>query len=393
MIKIISLIFYLLIPILIFSFGVLFSKVIRNKKTSKIIQIVVISFFIALIIGFRSISVGNDTSSYYSSYQSMQGITLTQAFQKAHFEKGYLFITYLFSNARIPFFIFNFLVSGLLSVFLVLSCFHLSKYPALSIAIYICSGCFTLNMSSVRQTLAMALCFASVFVLTLLKDRKYYFKALSLIPWILAIFVHKSAALFAIAFACMFIRPKKMSSVIYFVIASLVIILFMPSISTQILFSNIKATETYSFFPPRASLSFSGTALMLYILITLFYVFYTDKQFSFDMSLKRLKPLNSLNNIIVINESKYFDDYIGTGMMFFMYIMYLGEQSISLLARGGLYGGLGMCIFIPNVLSKASKDEKTNPLFLVAVLLFFLLYFWFTTLKDNYLNLIPYGMF
>lgn len=391
--EILSIIFYLLLPIAIFASGVLFDIFIKNKKTSKIIQIVFISLLVAMVIGFRSVTVGNDTSSYFYSYEHMREIPLDEALNTAHFEKGYLIITFIFSNMRMPFFLFNFIVALLLSSFLTLSCYLLSKYPSLSVAIYVCAGCFTLNMSSVRQTLAMALCFASIFLLTTLKNKNYLIKAVCLIPWALAIFIHKSSALFIIAFACMFIRPKKIYSVIYFALASLLIILFMPSLSTQILFSNIKATETYSFFPPRAILSFSGTALMLYVIVVLFHVFYTEKTFLFDFSLSKIKFLNKLNGIIKINESEYFNDRIVVGMVYFQYLMYLGEQSVSLLARAGLYGGMGLCIFIPNLVNKISKEEKTNPVFLFGILLFFVAYFAFTTLKDNYLGLVPYGVF
>lgn len=391
--KVISLIFYLVLPIFIFSIGFFAEKLIKNKKHSKIIQIVVITLVLAFIIGFRSISVGNDTSSYYSSYENMKGISLAEAFRTAHFEKGYLFITFLFANMKIPFFLFNFGVSLLLSLFLVLCCYFLSKYPALSVAIYVCAGCFTLNMSSVRQTLAMALCFISIFVISITKNKNYLIKSTFLMPWIIAIFIHKSSALFIIAFACMFIKPKKVYSVIYFMLLSLLIVLFMPSISTQVLFSNIKATETYSFFPPRSSLSFSGTALMLFLLLICFFVFYSNNKLKINLTLENNKLLNKMNILLVANESAFFDDYIVTGMVFFQYFMYLGEQSISLLARGGLYGGLGLCIFVPNLVSKISKNDKTNPIFLIGILLFFVAYFAFTTLKDNYLGLIPYGVF
>ena len=391
--KIVSMFFYLLLPVLVFTIGIVFETLIKNKKVSRIIQIATVSILVAFVIGFRSISVGNDTSSYYSSYESMRGISLNQALQISHFEKGYLFITFIFSNMRIPFFLFNFLVSLLLSSFLTLSCYALSKYPCLSIAIYICSGCFTLNMSSVRQTFAMALCFASIYILAISKYKTYFVKALAFIPWVFAIFIHKSSALFIIAYGCMFIKPKKIISVLYFMLTSLLVILFMPSISSQILFSNIKATETYSFFPPRAALSFSGTALMLYLFIIAFYVFYTNEKIKLNLSLDNAKVLSKLNGILTINESGYFNDQIVIGMVFFQYLMYLGEQSISLLARGGLYGGLGLCIFAPNLISKVSKEEKTNLIFLIGVLTFFVAYFAFTTLKDNYLGLIPYGVF
>lgn len=391
--NILSVLFYIFIPIVIFILGVILDKFVKNKKTSRLIQIIIFSLFLSCIIGLRSTSVGNDTSSYYSSYESLRGISLSDAFRMAHFEKGYLFVTYIFSNMRIPFILFNFLVSLLLSLSLVCSCFLLSKYPALSISIYICSGCFTLNMSSVRQTLAMALCFISIVILCLVKDKKLFFKIISLIPWGLAIFIHKSSALFIIAFLCMLIKPKKWHSVIYFALISLLIILFMPSISTQILFSNIKATETYSFFPPRASLSFSGTALMLYLLLIAYFIFYTIKNLSFNMTLDKVPFIRKMNNVVVLNKSKYFNDQIVLGMVFFQYFMYLGEQSISLLARGGLYGGLGLCIFVPNLINKISKKEKTNFVFLGGILMFFIAYFAFATLKDNYLGLIPYGIF
>lgn len=390
---ILSLIFYIFLPILVFGIGILFDKVIKNRKVSKLVQTIIISLIIASVIGFRSLSVGNDTASYYSSYESLRGIKISKALQQGHFERGYLLITYVFSNMRIPFYLFNFAVSLALSSFLSLACYKLSKYPSLSIAIYICSGCFTLNMSSVRQTLAMALCFAAIFILAILKNKNFFYKAISLIPWVAAIFIHKSSALFVIAFACMFIKPKKTYTIVYVLLASLLIILFLPSISTQILFANINATETYSFFPPRQMLSFSGTALMLFLLIVIHFIVYTNERIKINLALEKPRVLGKLNKFVLINDSIYFDDQIVTGMLFFQYLLYLGEQSISLLARGALYGGLGISIFVPNVLSKVSKEEKTNPLFLLGVLAFFIVYFWFTTLKDNYLNLMPFGVF
>lgn len=388
-----SIVFYVLLPICIFFAGVILDKTIKNRKISRIIQIVLFSLTIASIIGFRSIYVGNDTASYYSSYNSLKNLSLNEAFGLAHFEKGYILVTFIFAKIGIPFIVFNFLVSLFLSFFLTLACFLLSKYPALSISIYICSGCFTLNMSSVRQTLAMAICFCSITILALLKNKHYLLKIIPLLIWAISIFIHKSSGLFIIAFLCMLIKPKKWTSILYFAISSLLIILFLPSLSTQFLFSNMKATETYSFFPPNASLSFSGTALMLYLLVILYFIVSVNNKFVFDLSLQKVKFFNKICDVSVVNESKYFNDQIIFGMVCFEYLMYLGEQSISLLARGGLYGGLGLCILIPNLINKISLKQKTNFIFLIMILLFFVAYFVFTSLKDNYLGLIPYRIF
>ena len=81
-------------------------------------------------------------------------------------------------------------------------------------------------------------------------------------------------------------------------------------------------------------------------------------------------------------------------LFLFQLLFNLSDSYIKLASRLGLFGGIGFCILLPNFLSKALDPEIKKPfLWQFVVVVLSCLYFYFTTLRMNYLELMPYGVF
>jgi len=404
-----SILFYCSLPFIVFFIDFLinfifslFSKKeckfnLSNKIfTSNFLSVFFISLFLAVVVGFRSSSesfhVGNDTYIYRSFYDSLSGLSLSEAFSLSNqFEKGFVLYCFLFSALKINYYVFSFITYFFIYLVITIFAYNFSRFPSLTLSLFICFGIFTLNMSTLRQSIAISLCLLSLF---LFAKKGFLFKILSVIPFVVSIFFHKSSIFFIIIpFLSLFSLKKRIHSIylVIFFISS--IIVFIPI--AHFLFMNFSSTvKIYSFYPIAFVPSFfGGTEILLLVLIFLFLLY---KCFCwpkpFDLSFSRI-PLEKINIYVTQNQKLSNKLYnVELSLMLFQAFLCICDGYMFLLSRIAVIGSIGICLFVPNYLFDLSK-RKPHFLLMLLTILFACLYFYFTTLKSNYLNLLPYGVF
>lgn len=393
---ILSAIFYCSLPIIIFLADILGTKFIKNEKVRKYVLITFYILFITFIVGCRAGYVGNDTPGYKAFYETRVPQTIGEVFTKSDshgFEKGYVLLMFIFSKMHTPFLVFNIFVSLAFTIPMVLLTFRLSKVPSLSIVVYICFGLFTFNMSAIRQSIAIGLCLLGVYLLVLLSKKKWYWQVLTVIPVVIAYFFHKSAPMFLVFYVFIFISFNKKISAAYLLLVTILLVLFIPSFETIASSSFMKNGLSYSFAPPIESFKTGGTVFMLLAFMVIYIVSNTFNVEKLDLSLSGNKFFNKLNYFGVSHQEVEYEDKYAVALLLIFLFSYVLDLSFHLFARVGLYGATGFAILLPNVLLKFSKVKRLNPVIYLGVTALAILYFVFTTLRSNYLTLMPYGVF
>ncbi|MEE1224484.1 MAG: EpsG family protein, partial [Clostridia bacterium] len=127
---------------------------------------IIMSLFMIVIIGLRSENVGIDSSNYYNMYKDMSREDFSYIFEPDVNDRGYFFLTILTNRLGLNFYAFNIIYAvfnvGVISYLI----YEYSDMPWLSYLLYIFFDFFILELTMVRQTLAM-----SIVILAVLKDK------------------------------------------------------------------------------------------------------------------------------------------------------------------------------------------------------------------------------
>ena len=136
--------------------------------------------------GLRSVSVGADTFQYYEKYFSY-------AINGINSEPAYELLNNIFSNAGIPWQLFLLLISGYIAFCIIVFCKAFSPDLPFSILLYMTTGIFALNMSGLRQSIAISTCLLAF--IALVKYKKFF--SFIVLVVISALF-HNSALVFVL---------------------------------------------------------------------------------------------------------------------------------------------------------------------------------------------------
>lgn len=409
-----GIIFYISIPLIILLFDLVsgvvinwaFSKKmvpyltigkrqISKEQLHKALNFVFCVLFLTCVCAFRSISVGNDTKAYFDFYNETKTHSFKQALQgNANYETGYVLYNYVFAAMKMPYYAFAFITYLFIFIAVVWCCFVLSKYPTISVCLYVCFTFFVLNLSTLRQSLAFGFCLYSLLIFYLTK-KHYVLKFLSVIPIIFAVSIHISSVAFLLVHCLYFIKIKTKYGFLAFFVSIATFVTFFPAISSFFIQEITNPSRVYSFYPPSsANTSISGT-LILTIAIAIGFIGFKVFKPSIDLSLEKTK-VNNNNKVIglfsPLHNEKEIDDQLAISMIVFQILFIILDNTVFLLSRVATYGSLGFCILLPNWIHSASKN-KPNNIFLIAIVLFGILYFFYAVLRINYLNILPYGVF
>lgn len=411
---ILGIFFYLSIPIIILLFDLIskfiiemifthkkidsfkIGKLLINKdKLHRILTFAFCLLFLTCVCAFRSISVGNDTNAYYIFYNETKTYTYEQA-KSAHanYETGFVLYNYIFSSLKAPYYLFSFVSYFIVFLAVVWSSFALSKYPTITICLYVCFTFFVLNLSTIRQSMAFAFCLYALLIFCLIKKHRFL-KILMIIPLILAMTMHVSSISFVLVFTIYFIRIKTKSAFLIYIAAITTFVLFFPAISSLMVQWFTTPSRVYSFYPPAsAGVDVSGT-LMLIIVVALGHLMHQVFDLQLDLSLSKTK-INNDNKIMrhfsPLFNDREIDSQLAFAMAMFQAIFIILDNTMFLLARVAAYGSLGFCILLPNLMFSVSKN-KPNNIFVLTIALLGALYFFYAVLRINYLNILPYGVF
>ncbi len=389
-----SLLFYISIPIGLFAVDLFFNKFIKNQGTRKIISIIFYCCFFVLLAGLRSTHVGNDTGGYFEFYNECLETTDIAALSKKHpnFETGFIYYTFFFSKTKLPFVFYNLFSSIIIFVPVVIYCFQESKYPVLSIVLFCCFGLFTFNMSGIRQAMATGICLLSLIVSNYFKN-----KFLRMVPMVFvfaASTIHTTAVFFILIYFLQFFKLDKKEYIFVFAAGLLIYVLILPSVIAFGYFSITDLYSAYSYDGPSSITSFSGSTALFVILLFLIIVKMTTNSLVFkDPFLRFVSNAKYLSKLeTTTNETVELSYGPAFAMFLFQTIFFLADPYTTLAARLALYGGMGFCIVLPNFVSSVFAEKKINILYQICIVILSCAYFYFTTLRYNYLGLMPYGV-
>lgn len=137
---------------------------VENKNIK--FYFICVSIFMIVIIGLRGILVGRDTLNYFYFYAKHQGISFMMALRADLPEKGYVLFQIIGHKLRLGFPGFNVLYAIVNVGILSYTIYKKSTMPWMSYFLYICLEFFILDMSMVRQRLAM-----SIVILAVVTDK------------------------------------------------------------------------------------------------------------------------------------------------------------------------------------------------------------------------------
>ncbi len=208
-------IFYLFCFALLAILGIILEHYFECKKTYIFICFAILS----CIVGFRGLSIGNDTESYH--------IIINNALQYDNFwdnstriEDGFIYLVRLIGlfNTNSQFIIF---VIGMLTILLfIISIYKRSKNMTFSILLLFVFGLFFDSMNITRQIMAGAILLLG---LNFVKDKKFVKFAMVVL---MASFIHKTAIVFMFIYFLNYIKFTKKTSIIFLAFCSFIIILF-----------------------------------------------------------------------------------------------------------------------------------------------------------------------
>lgn len=250
---------------------------LRKKENGERIILIIVSCYIFLLLAFRSVNSGVDLTAYQGMFNIAKDFSFKEmidSFSLVHStpglaEWGYGFLNWLFAKAGLGFRAFLIFQS----LFCVGSAYYFvdrnSVRPALSIALLIGFGFIDYTYCIVRQAMSLAfLLFATDF----LKRRQII---PTLLFTLLAILMHRTAALFIVAIPLSFIPINRVTVTVYCVFSLLLIPLF-PVLYNSLL------QPVFSLFSKTGYLrriDFELKEMLVGVLaIALFLVFFADTE-------------------------------------------------------------------------------------------------------------------
>lgn len=160
----------------------------REAISGDKMYVVVIGIVLTLFMGLRATTVGCDVVQYINRYNSANEL---YNLGTSYSEWGYNYLSYFFHNIlNWDFQAFLFIISLMCIASISVCIYKYSDNALLSIITYLTIGNFTINMSGLRQTIAISLTIIAIFMAERRKPVKFYFLVL------LATIIHNSSIVF-----------------------------------------------------------------------------------------------------------------------------------------------------------------------------------------------------
>lgn len=344
--------------------------VVRLFVKSPVRQRNAIAFWGMLAI-FLILALKGDVGSDISGYRQQYYISATKAWSDVdyvYFEAGYITLTKVFSKLGLDFQVFMIFVYALACGSMYVFIKRFSINPTFSLIIFICYLFFVFYISGVRQTIAMSLCLVSFFLQHRRSKKEYLFTFLIIC---LACSIHKSAIIYFLAFIFFFVKSDTIN--IYFYIGTLLFsIIFRPIV---LLLVNALLDRNYL----SSSITLAGNFIMLLCLSVFMYFMNSKKNI-----LKRSISVRPINPHISRNDL-YFTRMVLLSLT--AHVVFSGSS----LLRSAMYL---MVYLIPGLPNATYRLKGYTRIFVeFALIVFFIVLFYFDTLSVNQLELLPYEFF
>ncbi len=362
-----------------------------KHKTRKLLENLLCGFFVFLVLALKGTSVGNDTQTYFEIYEWTK-ITAWSDIGSYYtsIETGFKILFKIFSFCGLPYSLF----SAFLYSFICFSFgFFFSKYsatPGLCWCVFFSLGEFTFVASGIRQTFALSLSLLGLSIFSLSSKKWWTWPLSALITLLIAPLFHSSAILFSVIYLGFFLNFNKPSGfLLIFVIATLLLIFGYPLLSLYVykLNNNAEVGSYAQFYTAQIG----GTSVLYAVAILLFCVL------SFLPRTTATHPQRG-GLIEALSERAPAESKIKNGHSLLLwgcalalFVRLLGSFN-SMATRLAVYFDIFYCPLLPVMLVKIKK-APTKLVFLSLFLACLPLYFYYTTLRTNYLGLLPYRFF
>ena len=255
----------------------------NNSRDDKWKLSLKLSFPLMLLMGMRHVSVGSDTSQYLVRFE-YSDTALSNPYHQ--YEKGYDYLNYLIHD--IWGLSFNWLLLFVaMFTCLVMACF-ISKYstkPIMSYYLYLTIGSLALNMSGIRQTIAISICWIALMIMMNCSIKYRYRIILALALNGFAYTFHNSSVIFVPFLLLTSMRLTKRQTFLLIMIGMSSIVLK----SVLVEYISIVIPEKYSEMDLSTNYVANMLVLIIPIAIALFCLYYSgtekDGKFRNDISL------------------------------------------------------------------------------------------------------------
>lgn len=332
-------IFNLLLIIAILTLYVFFktNKYISSEKKEKYFLITTFILFFILV-GFRELTVGNDTPVYLSFFKSCNILMWDAVTFDSYYEGGYIIlnvlINYISNNSRIFLLIMSLIFNLIIGEFIKEN----SKNYLLSILMYVCLLFFYSSMTMMRQFCALCIVLHSF----------KYIKQQKIIPFLLLIifgsFFHSSVWV-ALLLYPLFYMKHNIKNVVFMIMVALLSLIFLEPIIDFI--CNLIGRENYY-------LDRFGSNNIANILYTATY----GTIYLFCCVILKNKSINQKNFYLNVILVATLFNFIAINM--------------NILARASLYFEIFSIIVLPNVITVLKNKDNVKIVFLITLAVLFL---------------------
>lgn len=310
--------------------------VLTVKKNKKIIAVCAFAT-LTILMGCRSLSVGADTYQYYQKYLSYE-------INGANTEFLYQLVNDLFSCLGVPWQVFLLLISAFISYTVIRFVFEFSPDPAFSVLLYMTIGIFSLNMSGIRQSLAITVCLLGL--INFIKRRQPLFFLISIG---LAFFIHNSAIIMLAILPVYYLSRHKW----FFVFCIIVVCLSFPLRELIVPFLYKFAPERYqsNYYDISSGYNLNILALGIQMAPAAFY--YLCSVYSGDK-----------NNVSDVLEHKEENVFLAISLI--CMLLYALSFSSASIGRMAFYFQMANCVLIP-LSVQIIKDARAQFLFRMTI--------------------------
>ena len=338
-------------------------KLTNDKKRSNCILL--FSFIlIYLVCVLRDPSVGRDIPGYREAYEWTRKTSFND-FEYIYFEKGYILLMKICIKLGLSFQGFFAVVYFIILYPIYLFIKKFSKDKLFSALIYVCYISFEFNLTGIRQALAISIVLLAF--IALLEARKFP-KILYIILVLIAASFHKSAYI-----ALVFLPLLAIRSISWYT-AGMIVGTVISIISRRYLFSYIKNLFGKESFSLDAGLHIGGNVLFMMFIAIFALIVYN--------SYRKNNNISRTDNELIYKNELFM---LKTFMFGIVLAVFFGNETS---ARSYMFFSQSGMILLPNLFS---KFEVKNKLFLkIGFILFFLIFFYFNSIKANNFDIVPY---
>ena len=258
--------------ILVFAYYLIFQILFPNRLLAKKLFLICVWIQLILLFALRSDTTGIDILRYQSTYDWIANHDINAALTvRGEFENiGYFLTNYFLSRIGISFYEFLAIV-GILAVSpILLIIYRYSRFPLISVIIYLSLGIYAFQFSGLKQTIAMSLVLIAFHYLIL--GLKYKFFSLLFI----AILFHPTAiVVLPMYFIVRTNRVKLLIALLIFV----AFVTFLLRNKLGLLAVSIYDSSYIGTY--ESSGSVGGTSVFIFIIILLFMILSYDRIFDF----------------------------------------------------------------------------------------------------------------